>query len=205
MPGGEPWMGHMERNLTTPISEDDARGLAVGDVLTLSGTVVTARDEAHRRMLERGAPLDLEGLALYHCGPVMRREGSDWRAVAAGPTTSARLEPFAAGVVRRFRPRLVVGKGGMGSPMLEALVEAGAAYAHFTGGAGALAARAVDRVSAVHWLDDLGMPEAVWVMEMVRFGPLVVTMDCHGRSLHADLASCVAERMSEIRRRIRES
>jgi Tartrate dehydratase beta subunit/Fumarate hydratase class I, C-terminal domain len=79
-----------ERRIRLPISEQEARSLAVGDVLYVTGKVVTARDEAHRKALEllregRPLPVDLRGLALYHCGPVVEREGGGWRVVAAGP------------------------------------------------------------------------------------------------------------------------
>jgi len=192
----------MERVLTTPISEDDARRLQAGDVVYLSGTMFTARDEAHKEMLERGAPLDVSGLALFHCGPVAQERDGAWQVVAAGPTTSARMELFEADFLRRFAPRLIVGKGGMGDKTLQALSEVGAVYVHFTGGAGALAARAVRRVADVHWLAELGMPEAVWVLEVERFGPLVVAMDSHGRSLYRDLATVVDANMQGIRERI---
>jgi tartrate/fumarate subfamily iron-sulfur-dependent hydro-lyase beta chain len=192
----------MERVLTTPITEDDVRSLTAGDVIYLTGTMFTARDEAHKEMLERGAPFDVEGLALYHCGPVAQKQDGEWMVLAAGPTTSARMELFEADFLRRFRVRVIVGKGGMGDKTLAALSEVGAVYTHFTGGAGALAARAVKRVPDVHWLEELGMPEAIWVMEVERFGPLVVAMDAHGGSLYRDLAIVVDANMKEIRARI---
>ncbi|GAB4308660.1 MAG: FumA C-terminus/TtdB family hydratase beta subunit [Candidatus Bipolaricaulota bacterium] len=193
----------MERVLTTPISEKEARALNAGDVIYVSGTMFTARDEAHRMMLERGSPLPVEGLALFHCGPVAREADEGWEIVAAGPTTSARMELFEADFLRRFKTRVIVGKGGMGERTLAALGEMGAVYTHFTGGAGALAAKAVKRVTAVHWLEELGMPEAIWVMEVEKFGPLVVTMDSHGKSLYKDLSVTVGKNMDAIRARIR--
>ncbi len=195
----------MEHRLVTPISEATARNLRAGDVVYLSGTMVTARDEAHRLMLERGAPLDLTGLALFHCGPVVQRRGDTWQVVAAGPTTSARLELFESDVLARFGPRLIVGKGGMGDGTLDALSRVGAAYAHFTGGAGALAARAIQGVLDVHWLDELGMPEAVWVFAAQDFGPLVVAMDSHGHSLYEELAGVVQANLNAIHQRIQSS
>jgi len=189
--------------LTTPIAEKDARALKAGDVIYVSGTMFTARDEAHKMMLERGSPLPVEGLALFHCGPVARKGGSGWEILAAGPTTSARMELFEADFLRKFKSRVIVGKGGMGEKTLAALSEVGAVYTHFTGGAGALAAKAVKRVSSVHWLEELGMPEAIWVMEVERFGPLVVAMDSHGKSLYKDLSVTVGKNMDAIRARIR--
>ena len=192
----------MERVLTTPISEEEVRGLSAGDVIYVSGTMFTARDEAHRVLLERGAPFPLEGLALFHCGPVVQKVGEGWRVVAAGPTTSARMELFEAEFSEKFRPRVIIGKGGMGEKTLKALGEVGAVYTHFTGGAGALAAQAIRRVKEVHFLEELGIPEAVWVFEVEKFGPLVVAMDAHGRSLYADLAQVVERNMEKIRARI---
>lgn len=193
----------MDRVLTTPISEKDARALRAGDVIYVSGTMFTARDEAHKMMLERGSLLPVEGLALFHCGPVAQKVEGRWQILAAGPTTSARMELFEADFLRKFKTRIIVGKGGMGDKTLAALGEVGAVYTHFTGGAGALAAKAVKRVAAVHWLEELGMPEAIWVMEVERFGPLVVAMDSHGKSLYKDLAVQVEANMKGIRARIR--
>lgn len=195
----------MERVLTTPIPEEEARALRAGDVFYLSGLLITARDEAHKKILERGSPLPLEGLAIFHCGPVVQKRGETWEVVAAGPTTSARMELFEAEFLRRFRPRVIVGKGGMGEKTLKALGEVGAVYAHFTGGAGVLAAQAIKRVREVHWLEELGVPEAIWVFEVERFGPLVVAMDSHGRSLYKELSAQVERNMEAIRARIRGS
>jgi len=194
----------MERVLTTPISEKDARALKAGDVIYVSGTMFTARDEAHKMMLERGNPLPVEGLALFHCGPVAQKKGDGWEILAAGPTTSARMELFEADFLRRFKSRVIVGKGGMGEKTLGALNDVGAVYTHFTGGAGALAAQAVKRVKEVHWLEELGIPEAIWVMEVAKFGPLVVAIDSHGKSLYKDLSLVVEENMKGIRDRIRK-
>jgi len=192
----------MEKILHTPIAESDVRKLKAGDVIHVSGILFTARDEAHRVLLERGAPFPLEGLALFHCGPVVQKVGEGWRVVAAGPTTSARMELFEAEFLEKFRPRVIIGKGGMGEKTLKALGEVGAVYTHFTGGAGALAAQAIRRVKEVHFLEELGIPEAVWVFEAEKFGPLVVAMDAHGRSLYADLAQVVERNMEKIRARI---
>ncbi len=193
----------MEKILTTPIPETEVRALQAGDVFYLSGLLVTARDEAHKKILERGSPIPLEGLAVFHCGPVVQRADGGWKVVAAGPTTSARMELFEADFLRRFKPRVIVGKGGMGEKTLKALAEVGAVYAHFTGGAGVLAAQAIKRVREVHWLEELGIPEAIWVFEVEKFGPLVVAMDSHGRSLYKELSTRVEKNMEAIRARIR--
>lgn len=179
------------------MSEGDARSLRAGDIVSLSGELLTARDEAHLRILELlrsglETPFRLEGMAIYHCGPIMRKDG-EWKVVAAGPTTSARLDRLAPEVIRKCRPRLLIGKGGMSAETLEAMKEVGCAYLAFPGGAAVLAAEAFPEVLGVHW-EDLGMPEAVWRLRADNFGPLVVAMDSHGRSLFKEVEDKVKER-----------
>ena len=173
--------------LHTPLSEREIRDLNVGDCVFVSGTMVTARDAAHKRIMEylaekRELPFSFDGLVLYHCGPLVRKVGDGWVALAAGPTTSMRMEPFEAEVIRKLGVRLIIGKGGMGEKTGKALERYGAAYGAFTGGAAVLAAKHIERIIRVEWLD-LGMPDAVWVLEAKHFGPIVIGMDSHGRSL----------------------
>ena len=196
-----------ERSLTLPIDEAAVRELRVGDILFLTGRVFTARDEAHRAMLEahergEGLPFVPEEMALFHCGPIVRSNGDVWKVIAAGPTTSDRMEIFEDRLLEAFAPRVLIGKGGMGDRTLAALEKVGAIYAHYTGGAGALAARQIERVEDVHWLEKLGMPEAVWILEVREFGPLLVTMDSRGESLYKVLESTFAENMRAILARI---
>ncbi len=185
-------------HLKTPISTEEIRRLRAGDVIYVSGIVVTARDAAHRRMISyirEGKPLlvDLRGGVIYHCGPVVRRRDSEWEVVAAGPTTSARMELYEAEVIEKLGVKVVVGKGGMGPRTREACARYGAVYAIFTGGAAVLAANAIKRVEKVEWLD-LGIPEALWVFRVEDFGPLLVAIDSHGRNI-------IEEVMEEARRR----
>ena len=199
----------METVLTTPLEESKIRALHAGDTIYVSGLMFTARDDAHHVLLQaagEGAslPLDPGAMAMFHCGPVVSKTGEEWRVVSAGPTTSARMEMFEADFLDRFGTRLIIGKGGMGGRTLDALQRVGAVYTHFTGGAGALAARAVRSVPAVYWLDELGIPEAVWVFEVERFGPLTVTMDAHGKSLYDELAITVNKNLEAIHVRIEE-
>jgi len=199
----------VERVLTTPIDEAEVRSLHAGDTIYVSGLVFTARDDAHHVMLDAAAgggtlPVDPGQMAMFHCGPVVEQTAGEWRVVSAGPTTSARMEMFEADFLDRFKTRVIIGKGGMGARTLDALQRVGALYTHFTGGAGALAARAVRRVPSVHWLDELGIPEAVWIFEVERFGPLTVTMDAHGKSLYNELARTVEKNMEAVHARIEE-
>ncbi len=178
--------------LTTPLAEEKIRELKVNDVVYVSGTVVTARDQAHRRALEwhrmgKPLPIDLEGLVLFHCGPVMSKREGKWIAVAAGPTTSMRMDTLEGEFIRSFKPRIIVGKGGMGKCTTDAMAKEGAAYCAFTGGAAVLAAKSIRFTKGVEWLD-LGMPEAMWIFEVEMFGPLVVGIDSNGNNLFADAA-----------------
>ncbi|MCW4034123.1 MAG: FumA C-terminus/TtdB family hydratase beta subunit [Candidatus Bathyarchaeota archaeon] len=173
--------------LKTPVSEKQVRELKVNDTIYLTGTVVTARDYAHRRALEyhkagKKLPLDLAGLAVFHCGPVAKKEGNVWKIVAAGPTTSARMDQYEDEFIKNFNVRIVIGKGGMGKKTADAMKKYGAVYAAFTGGAAVLAAKAVKQVKSVEWTD-LGMPESMWVLEVNDFGPLTVAIDSQGNNL----------------------
>ncbi len=194
--------------LRTPLSDEDVEKLRVGDIVYVSGIMVTARDEAHKKILEtieKGEPLpiDLRGLVLYHCGPVVRRrpDGS-WEVVAAGPTTSMRMESVEAEFIEKTGVKMIVGKGGMGRRTAEAMKKHKAVYAVFTGGAGALAAEKIKRVVDVYWLDELGIPEAVWVFEVEDFGPLIVTIDATGRNYYEEKLAEVEKRKEEIIREL---
>jgi fumarate hydratase subunit beta len=188
--------------LKTPISEEQIRKLKVNDVLYVTGTVVTARDQAHRRALEyfkegKLLPLNLEGLVVFHCGPVVAKQGEKWIAVAAGPTTSTRMDIFEDEFIKNFKVRVVIGKGGMGKKTTDAMQKYGAVYGAFTGGAAVLAARAIKNVRGVEWFD-LGVPEAMWIFEVEEFGPLAVAIDSHGNNLFTDVQKTVEESKQKI-------
>jgi fumarate hydratase subunit beta len=175
--------------LKTPIREEGVRRLTVGDVVYVTGTLLTARDAAHKRIVQflhegREIPMVFDGLPLYHCGPLVKKTDGEWTVLAAGPTTSMRMEAFEDEVIRNLGVRLVIGKGGMGEKTSRAMKEHGAVYGAFTGGAAVLASRLVKRVKNVEWLD-LGMAEAVWTFEVDKFGPLIVCMDSRGNNLYA--------------------
>ena len=190
----------MEYHERTPI--EDARKFKVGDILYVTGEVILARDEAHKKLLEEGAPIDLKGSVIYHCGPVVTKVNDEWKVVAAGPTTSIRMEIFEDKFIEKFHPAIIVGKGGMGERTLKALKEHGAVYAAYTGGSGALAAERIKGVKEVHFLEELGIPEAVWVFRVEEFGPLVVTMDSHGKSLYDDVDQNARKNLEEILKEI---
>jgi fumarate hydratase class I len=171
--------------LRAPISEEDVRALKVGDVVLISGRVYTGRDAVHAHLMKHEPPVDLHGAVLYHCGPVVVKEGDGWRITAAGPTTSIREEPYQAEILERYGVRVVIGKGGMGAKTLAGLKESGAVYLNGIGGAAQFYARCIERVDGVS-LTEFGTPEAMWHLE-VRDFPAIVTMDAHGNSLHRDV------------------
>lgn len=183
--------------LKTPISEQEVRRLRVNDVFYISGTIFTARDEAHERALElynagKTLPINPEGLAVFHCGPIVRKKNENWELVAAGPTTSTRMEMFQDQFIEAFKVRVVIGKGGMGARTTKAMEKVGAVYGAFTGGAAVLAAKGVHRIIDVEWLD-LGMPEALWIMEAKHFGPLIVAIDSAGANLYEEVKTQVEQ------------
>ena len=159
--------------LRTPVSEEEVRKLRVNDTVYFTGTVITARDAAHKRALDyhkkgKPLPINLDGLVVFHCGPIIKKDDNIWKVVAAGPTTSARMEPFEHEFIKNFKVRVVVGKGGMGKRTVDAMKRYGAVYGALTGGAAVLAAKAVKRVKGVE-SSDLGMPEAMWILEVEEF------------------------------------
>ena len=181
----------MAIRLRLPTDEAAIRGLKAGDVVSISGRMVTGRDAAHAYLLESSEARPeyrelLDGSFIYHCGPVVRKDGDAWRFVSAGPTTSIREEPYQAEVIARYGLRGVIGKGGMADRTLAACKEHGAVYLHAIGGAGAAIAESVRRVVEVRMLEEFGVPEAFWVIDVVDF-PAIVTMDAHGVSLHEEV------------------
>jgi fumarate hydratase class I len=206
-----------EIRLEAPLSEEKVRALEVGDVVLINGPMITGRDAAHQYLMHHDAPCDLNGAILYHCGPVMmkvgepsglppagigtsgpRGEGIRWRTNAAGPTTSIREEPYEADVIKRFGIRAVMGKGGMGKKTLAGLKEFGAVYLHAIGGAAQFYARCLPKVQSVYLLEELGIPEAMWVFEAKDF-PAIVTMDSHGNSLHDVVSATTGAELEKVR------
>jgi fumarate hydratase class I len=184
------------KTLRMPLTENDVRGLKAGDIVLLTGTVFTGRDEVHK-FLFKGGELDvLKNGVIYHCGPVVLEENSHYRVVAAGPTTSIREEPYQAEIIKRFGIKAVIGKGGMGPKTLKACQEYGCVYLHAIGGAAQIYAHCIEKVHNVH-LKHFGSPEAVWEMHVKDF-PAVVTMDSHGRSMHQEVADESKKHLHEV-------
>lgn len=184
-----------EINLTTPLTEEQVRKLKVGDVVMLNGVMHTGRDTLHHYLLHNDSPVDLNGAVIYHCGPVSIKEGDKWVMKAAGPTTSIREEPFQADVIKKFGIRAIIGKGGMGAKTLAALKDEGAVYLSAIGGAAQYYSKCIKNVDGVDFLE-FGVPEAMWHIRVENF-PVIVTMDAHGNSLHADIEKSSREELAK--------
>lgn len=182
-------------HLSTPLTLSNVTGLRAGDLVYLSGTVLTVRDQACNRILEASEiPFDLENAVIYHCGPIIRGADWSWEVIAAGPTTSSRLNSQTADILDRFGVNAIIGKGGMS--IADAMRDR-CAYLAYTGGCAAVAADHIDSVRGVHWID-LGMAEAVWVLEVRYFGPLIVGIDSHGRNLFDEVQRRAKTRLSAV-------
>ena len=174
------------KNLQLPLTEEDVRGLALGDAVSLTGTIYTARDAAHKYLVENpdfSRIPDIRGSVLYHCGPVIIKRDGRYVVTAAGPTTSIREEPYMATVIEKYGIRTIIGKGGMGPSTAEACRRFGCVYLHAVGGAAQVLASCVKEVPSVSMLEEFGAPEAIWQFDVVDF-PAVATMDATGASLH---------------------
>ena len=177
--------------INLPLTDENALSLKAGDIVSLSGTIVTGRDRVHKYLVEQkprkeDIPFDLTGAVLYHCGPVMKKTEEGYKAVAAGPTTSMRVEMYGPALIREYGIRGIIGKGGMGADTLEALKETGSVYFQTVGGVAAYLADRIKRTLNVWKLDDFGPTEAMWLFEIEDF-PVIVTMDSHGNNIHSEI------------------
>ena len=171
--------------LKTPVSDEDIKKLKIGDVIYLTGTIVTGRDDVHHRVVlqNKETPLDLKGKAIFHAGPIMKKNDDDtYKVVSVGPTTSMRMESCEAEFLAKTGVKIIIGKGGMGPKTTKGCVDNVCVHTIFPGGCAVLGAECVKKVEGVEWLD-LGMPEAMWILDAERFGPLIVSIDPEGNNL----------------------
>lgn len=188
-------------NLTTPILPEDLQSINIGDFVYITGTIYTGRDHVHLRSIthEEELPVDLQGGVLFHAGPIIReREDScaGFEVVSVGPTTSMRMEKLEDIFISKTGIRLIIGKGGMGDKTTKACQDQGCIHAVYPGGCAVLAATQIKCVRSVNWLD-LGMPEAIWEMEVDNFGPLLVSIDVHGNNLFEQQRTLYRKRQEE--------
>lgn len=177
--------------ISLPLTKADVLTLKVGDMVLINGQIVTGRDKLHKYLFnekpsKKDIPFNLEGAVLYHCGPIIKKTPKGFRLVAGGPTTSMRVEMYEQRIISEYGLRGVMGKGGMGMQTLKALKKNGCVYLHTIGGAAAYLAERVKKVAGVWKLEEFGMTEAMWILEVKDF-PAIVTMDAHGRSLHEEI------------------
>lgn len=173
----------MEYKITVPCSAEDLAHLKAGDTVLLSGTVYTARDQAHKRMMEaldagQELPFPIEGSAIYYVGPTPERPGQVIG--AAGPTTSGRMDSYSPRLLY-LGNRVMIGKGSRSIQVKQAVKETGSVYLAALGGAGALMAQCVKSARIVAW-EDLGC-EALRRLEVENM-PLTVILDSHGGDLY---------------------
>lgn len=188
----------MKKILTTPITYDQIKDLNIGDTVYLSGMLATCRDNGHKRVIEEDTmpeKFEFRDGAIFHAGPIVGtdEEGKNYM-VSIGPTTSRRMEPLEAAFIEKTGVRLIIGKGGMMGDTARACKEFGAIHCAFPGGCAVVAAREVEEVTDVEWLD-FGMPEALWIMKVREFGPLVVSIDTKGNNLFDNNLKLYRERL----------
>jgi len=181
----------------SPADEDTVRKLKLGQTVHIRGKVITARDEAHMHALSAGNEAEkiFRNATVFHCGPIVTKDNEERKIIAAGPTTSARMNKLTAEMIRRYGIRIIIGKGGMSDDVLNVMKEEGCVYLAAIGGAAVSLAECLN-VNDVKW-EELGMAEAVWVLDAKDMGPLIVAMDAHGNSLYKDVNSKVSENMRD--------
>lgn len=189
-----------EHELTMPVSEADVRNLKVGDHVVLQDVLFGIRDATLIHMFDRGREtrLDLDGHAVIHTAPNVKKVPvsnacpAGYQAICIGTTTSARMERFTRPLMERNGVRMIIGKGGMGADSLAAFADLGGVYLAIIGGTAALETTWIERIADVD-LDDLN-PESLWRFDIRDFGPLLVAMDSHGRSLYDAVGETAASR-----------
>ncbi len=193
------------RHLTLPLSEQEARGLKLGEIVTVTGAVFTGRSRLHIRAIEEGIvpPIDFAQVnCFFHVGPVMRQANDEWEIVSIEPTSSIRFERYGAEVVRKLGLRTLIGKTTMGPATAAALAEVGGVYLTKIGICGNQLAPQVTRVREVHFLEELGKTEATWVFEVERFGPFFVAIDACGNSYFEELDESVRAQLPQVERQL---
>jgi L(+)-tartrate dehydratase beta subunit len=190
--------------LDMPIGDAQTRALKVGDTATLEKTLFGIRDATLIAMFDRGRTtrFNLKGHAVIHTAPNVRKtdprpeNSSGYEPLCIGTTTSMRMERFTRPLMEREGVKLIIGKGGMGPATLDAFRDLGGAYLAVVGGAAALETTWIEAIEEVD-LDDLH-PESLWKFRIKGFGPLLVTMDSHGGSLHAQVSAKAAARRAAV-------
>ncbi|MDR1045523.1 MAG: FumA C-terminus/TtdB family hydratase beta subunit [Candidatus Adiutrix sp.] len=192
-----------EYHFQLPVNEEQMRELQIGDLVYLSGIVITMRDISHRKAVDmlgadESLPVDFTNGALWHCAPIVRQKGEgQWEAVAAGSTTSSKFSKLGAELIRKLQIRCTIGKGTMFPPAVDAMEEVGAVFLNATGGAAAMYACQIKEVVDAFWLE-LGLPEALWVLRVEEMGPFIVGIDSHRNSLFDEVGAVCRENLQRV-------
>ncbi|MDD5023322.1 MAG: FumA C-terminus/TtdB family hydratase beta subunit [Candidatus ainarchaeum sp.] len=186
------------KKLNTPLDES-VELLEAGDKVEITGEIITGRDRVHAFLAEskKELPFSLKGSIIYHVGPIVQKEFSEWKITAAGPTTSIREEIYEDRVIEMYGIKAVMGKGGMGERTKNALIKNNAVYLHAIGGAAALLGKHVEKVLGVYKLEEFGSPEAMWKLQVKDF-PAIVTMDSKGNSIHEKIEQESYKKLQEL-------
>ncbi len=185
-----------ELRLNVPQDNSRVVDIRAGDVLYVTGDIAIARDQAHKKLLETFLP-EIVGLPIFHCGPISKKIGDEWKILAGGPTTSTRMDALTPPILEKYQTKIVIGKGGLGEKGKKGLETFGAVYSEFTGGASALAVSKIVRVKK-RLLEQLGPTELVWIWEVKDFGPLLVTQDHQGNDLKKAVTTQAAQKLETL-------
>jgi L(+)-tartrate dehydratase beta subunit len=194
-----------EVRLTTPVSAEALARLELGQVVYLDGLIYTGREGVYKRILEQGEtpPIDLEGLTNvnFHCSPAasVAPDGS-YKMGAVTATASFRFAKWLPKWFEISSCRVIIGKGGMTeADYKQVFVPKGAVYLTTVGyGTGALLGRGIKRVRAAHWIEELGIAQALWLLEVENFGPLLVESDREGNSLFERNNRAINSRIDQL-------
>jgi len=183
---------------TTPIQDSDLLNLRIGDIIYLTGTLVTGRDDVHHRVVQEGlaCPVDLTGVAIFHAGPIIKEEPGNPSLISIGPTSSIRMEDEATAFMEKTGVKIIIGKGGMGEKASEGCRKHKVIHCVYPGGCAVTAASQVEKIEGVFWRE-LGMPECIWVMKVKEFGPLIVSIDTQGNNMFLENKKYYASRQEE--------
>jgi len=188
-----------EYHLRAPLDEATVRRLQLEDHVYLDGALFGIRDATQRRIFDEvvAPPADLTGGVCIHTAPgVKKRPDGRYEKISIGTTTSPRMDRFVPGLLNQYGVRAVVGKGGLLQPSVDAMKEFGAVYLAIVGGAAALETMQIEEIEEVWW-EDL-MPECLWKFRVRDFGPLIVAIDAHGKSLYQKVQEQAAARIKAL-------
>lgn len=203
--------GLKEVRLQVPVTQEDLATLELGDVVYLDGVIYTGREGLYKRLIDEDVtpPFDLPSVSNvnFHCSPAASVEADgSFRVGAVTATASFRFSRWLSQWFELSSCKVIIGKGGMSEADYKThFVPHGAIYLTTVGyGTGALLGRGIKQVKAVHWLEEMGIAQAVWVFEVERFGPFLVESDLKGRSLFEREGRSIEERVAGLYQGLRE-